>query len=116
MVGLAIQSCNRFTFWACSALTAAARRGRSGVVAALAVASPSASSASAVVKMRIESPLLILRRGLPVRCALSSGLDATPQQSTGSPMRYFLDTEYNGTGGELMSLALVPEDGEELYL
>ena len=31
-------------------------------------------------------------------------------------MRYFLDTEYNGTGGELISLALVPDDGEELYL
>lgn len=32
-------------------------------------------------------------------------------------MRYFLDTEFNGFGGELISLALVPEDGgEELYL
>jgi hypothetical protein len=31
-------------------------------------------------------------------------------------MRYFLDTEYNGWGGFLLSLALVPEDGEELYL
>lgn len=31
-------------------------------------------------------------------------------------MRYFLDTEYNGSGGALLSLALVPEDGEELYL
>ena len=31
-------------------------------------------------------------------------------------MRYFLDTEYNGTGGALLSLALVPDDGEELYL
>jgi hypothetical protein len=31
-------------------------------------------------------------------------------------MRYFLDTEYNGIGGALMSLALVPDDGEELYL
>jgi hypothetical protein len=31
-------------------------------------------------------------------------------------MRYFLDTEYNGWGGELLSLALVPDDGEELYL
>lgn len=31
-------------------------------------------------------------------------------------MRYFLDTEYNGWGGALISLALVPEDGEELYL
>ena len=31
-------------------------------------------------------------------------------------MLYFLDTEYNGVGGELISLALVPDDGEELYL
>ena len=31
-------------------------------------------------------------------------------------MRYFLDTEYNGWGGELLSLALVPDDGEELYM
>ncbi|HVM22213.1 MAG TPA: hypothetical protein VM308_02780 [Sphingomicrobium sp.] len=32
-------------------------------------------------------------------------------------MRYFLDTEYNGLGGALLSLALVPEDrGQELYL
>ena len=31
-------------------------------------------------------------------------------------MRYFLDTEYNGHGGELLSLALVPDDGEEIYL
>ena len=32
-------------------------------------------------------------------------------------MRYFLDCEYNGFGGALISLALVPEDGgEELYL
>jgi hypothetical protein len=35
----------------------------------------------------------------------------------GSPaLRYFLDTEYNGSGGALLSLALVPDDGEELYL
>ena len=32
-------------------------------------------------------------------------------------MRYFLDTEYNGFGGELLSLALVPADGsEEFYV
>lgn len=31
-------------------------------------------------------------------------------------VRYFLDTEYNGAGGALLSLALVPDDGEELYL
>jgi hypothetical protein len=31
-------------------------------------------------------------------------------------MRYFLDTEYNGWGGALLSLALVPDDGEDLYV
>ena len=31
-------------------------------------------------------------------------------------MRYFLDTEYNGWAGALLSLALVPDQGEELYL
>lgn len=31
-------------------------------------------------------------------------------------MRYFLDTEYNGIGGALLSLALVPDRGDELYL
>lgn len=31
-------------------------------------------------------------------------------------MRYFLDTEYNGTGGALLSLALAPDDGDDLYL
>jgi hypothetical protein len=31
-------------------------------------------------------------------------------------MRYYLDTEFNGIGGDLISLALVGEDGRELYL
>ena len=31
-------------------------------------------------------------------------------------LRYFLDTEYNGWAGALISLALVPDDGEELYI
>ena len=31
-------------------------------------------------------------------------------------MRYFLDTEYNGIGGALLSLALVPDSGDEIYL
>lgn len=31
-------------------------------------------------------------------------------------MRYFLDTEFNEFGGELISLALVRQDGRELYL
>ena len=30
-------------------------------------------------------------------------------------MRYFLDTEYNGFGGQLISIALVPEAGEEEF-
>ena len=31
-------------------------------------------------------------------------------------MRYFLDTEFNGFGGAIISLALVREDGPSLYL
>ena len=31
-------------------------------------------------------------------------------------MRYFFDTEFNGFGGALLSLALVPEDGQEFYV
>jgi hypothetical protein len=31
-------------------------------------------------------------------------------------MRYCLDTEFNGFGGELISLALAAEDGRNLYL
>jgi len=30
-------------------------------------------------------------------------------------MHYFLDTEYNGSGGALISLALVPEDGDQEF-
>jgi hypothetical protein len=34
-----------------------------------------------------------------------------------APLRYFLDTEYNGWGGALISLALVPGDGgQEFYV
>ena len=36
--------------------------------------------------------------------------------SGAASLRYFLDTEYNGWGGALLSLALVPEHDEELYL
>jgi hypothetical protein len=31
-------------------------------------------------------------------------------------VRYFLDTEFNGFRGALLSLALVPEDGTEFYV
>lgn len=37
-------------------------------------------------------------------------------RASGPALRYFLDTEYNGWGGALLSLALVPDEGEELYL
>jgi hypothetical protein len=30
-------------------------------------------------------------------------------------VRYFLDTEFNGFGGALLSIALVPDDGEDFY-
>jgi len=30
-------------------------------------------------------------------------------------MRYYLDTEFNGFGGTLISLALVPEDGDQEF-
>jgi hypothetical protein len=33
----------------------------------------------------------------------------------GVPMRYFLDTEFNGFAGELISLGLVPEHGDQEY-
>ena len=31
-------------------------------------------------------------------------------------MKYFLDTEFNGFGGELLSLAMVREDNESIYI
>ena len=34
--------------------------------------------------------------------------------SSGAMMRYFLDVEFNGFGGPLLSLALVPEDPTRL--
>src|SRR5690349_11231817 len=40
----------------------------------------------------------------------------TARRSSSAEVRYFLDTEYNGIGGALLSLALVPDDGDELYL
>jgi hypothetical protein len=36
--------------------------------------------------------------------------------ATAAGVRYFLDTEFNGFGGALLSLALVPEDGSEFYV
>ena len=30
-------------------------------------------------------------------------------------MRYYIDTEFNGNGGQLISIALVREDGAEFY-
>jgi hypothetical protein len=35
---------------------------------------------------------------------------------TGATMRHFLDCEFNGFGGDLISMALVSDDDRELYL
>jgi hypothetical protein len=43
-------------------------------------------------------------------------MDNAAAPDDADPVRYFLDTEFNGWGGALLSLALVPDDGEELYL
>jgi hypothetical protein len=43
-------------------------------------------------------------------------LDSRRPQGNGAAVRYFLDTEFNGFGGALLSLALVPEDGQEFYV
>ena len=49
---------------------------------------------------------------------MPQGKAAADRQLRGgrAALRYFLDTEYNGWGGALLSLALVPEEGEELYI
>ena len=52
-----------------------------------------------------------------MRCRKGEPLPTDPcATADGSSLRYFLDTEYNGWGGALLSLALVPDDGEDLYL
>jgi hypothetical protein len=38
------------------------------------------------------------------------------RRAKAAQVRYFLDTEFNGFGGALLSLALVPEDGPEFYV
>ena len=49
---------------------------------------------------------------------MRQGPAAPDRQLRGGPaaLRYFLDTEYNGWGGALLSFALVPDDGEDLYV
>src|ERR1044072_6417555 len=44
-------------------------------------------------------------------------MDKTLNATEKHRVRYFLDTEFNGFGGDLLSLALVPEDGaDEFYI
>ena len=50
------------------------------------------------------------------RCRKGRPLPTDDCAAAAAALRYFLDTEYNGWGGALLSLALVPDDGEELYL
>jgi hypothetical protein len=57
----------------------------------------------------------IQAQGCPVEQARQSCGEAA-SQGVQSSVRYFLDTEFNGYLGELISLALVAEDGRELYL
>ena len=109
MVGSAIQSCSALTVASCrwhggrdlSPGSGCFRRSRSRAIMKTA-APPS----------KHRNP----HRYIPlIECAarLERFDRASPE---GERMRYFLDTEYNGWGGALLSLALVPDDGEELYL
>ena len=50
------------------------------------------------------------------RCRKGKPLPTDDCAAVRAALRYFLDTEYNGIGGALLSLALVPDDGDELYL
>ena len=43
-------------------------------------------------------------------------MDKRARQANSAAVRYFIDTEFNGFGGALLSLALVPDDGEEFYV
>ena len=43
-------------------------------------------------------------------------MDQRLRQANSAHVRYFIDTEFNGFGGALLSLALVPDDGEEFYV
>ena len=55
-----------------------------------------------------------LRNGGPSDGSPPMGWPAAAQGSIGTPiMRYFLDTEFNGFGGALISVALVPEHGDD---
>ena len=47
---------------------------------------------------------------------LSSGVDKPRAARQPGPMRYFLDTEYNGWGGALLASRWFRRNGEELYL
>jgi len=53
----------------------------------------------------------------PIHSTAAPVLRPPRTRFTAPHMRYFLDTEYNGFGGALISLALVPEYGDhELYV
>jgi hypothetical protein len=78
---------------------------------------PAASSASAVIPpSKYFAPFAILIT-FPVPRITDQDWTAQCRTSSDAHVRYFLDTEYDGFGGRLISLALVPEDGgEELYV
>ena len=50
------------------------------------------------------------------RCRKGRALPAEHLSASHTEMRYYLDTEFNGFNGALLSIALVPEDGDEFYI
>src|SRR4051794_35401530 len=60
---------------------------------------------------RTARPCLLLSQHLLGPTYRLPGVEA----NTGDPLRIFLDAEFNGFGGDLISIALVCEDGQEWY-
>src|SRR5690349_8168775 len=110
MVGSLIQSRSRSIDASWSALIAATTLSRPGSPGFATAIDDQASAVAA--SMRCFA--CILTPSNPVSDAQDWNLPA--RSSRVRPMRYFLDTEYDGFGGKLLSIALVPEDGgEEFY-
>jgi hypothetical protein len=70
-----------------------------------------ASMATLDAAQRTARPCLLLSQHLLGPTYRLPGVEA----NTGDPLRIFLDAEFNGFGGELISIALVCEDGQEWY-
>ena len=92
------------------------RLGRASMRRPPASPKPTRSAAARCARPRRSArPRGALARRRAARASRCPTDDAQPAVALGA-MRYFLDTEFNGFGGALLSLALVPEDGEEFYV